>query len=120
MRNADHDHSSSHAYASPLDTSDENSVKPEDFTVISVDYASPWFKNVAYQIPADLPACPEAGVGACPAASVLSFADDVAQCLVSWSWFHAVDAGSQQMFHLVYRAKVTGATNAIPLPQREY
>lgn len=42
-------------------TSDENAVKPEDFTVFSVDYTSPWWREVDYHVPADLPSCPEEG-----------------------------------------------------------
>lgn len=38
------------------DKSDPHAVKPEDFTVISTDWRSPWLKNVEYDIPSDLPA----------------------------------------------------------------
>lgn len=80
-------------------TSDERSVKPEDFTVISTNYTCPWFKHVDFQIPKDLPACPPEG------------------CLCSWGWIHSIYAGSQQNYHLVYRCKVDGATNTLPLPK---
>ena len=79
-------------------TSDANAVQPQDFAVISTNYTCPWFKAVDFQIPSDIPACPEAG------------------CLCSWGWIHADDAGSEQMFHLVYRCKVDAATGTTPIP----
>lgn len=79
-------------------TSDENSVQPEDFAVISTDYNCPWKRRVDFPIPADLPACPEGG------------------CLCSWGWIHSPMSGSEQMYHLVYRCNVTGATNTRALP----
>lgn len=45
-------------------------VTPNDFAIISVNYTSPWFRLVDYQIPKDLPPCPEKG------------------CLCSWNWIH--------------------------------
>jgi hypothetical protein len=41
--------------------SDIHQVQPEEFTVISVNYTSPWFQQTDYRIPGDLPACPEGG-----------------------------------------------------------
>lgn len=82
-------------------TSDENSVQPEDFAVISTNWTCPWFKHVDFQIPADLPPCPEGG------------------CLCSWGWLHSIDAGSQQNYHLVYRCKVDGAGGTVPIPPGE-
>jgi hypothetical protein len=69
--------------------------------VISTIYDSPWFKNVVYDIPADLPSCPPEG------------------CHCQWNWVHAPDAGSEQIYSLIYRCKVTGATNTLPLPKCE-
>lgn len=79
-------------------TSDENTVKPSDFTVFSVDHACPWKRRVDFPVPADLPACPEGG------------------CLCSWGWVHSPESGSEQMYHTVYRCKVTGATETRALP----
>lgn len=42
-------------------TSDENTVRPEDFTVFSVEHECPWKRKVNFPVPADLPACPEGG-----------------------------------------------------------
>ena len=41
--------------------SDATKVQPGDFAMISVNYTCPWFKDVDFQIPADLPPCPEGG-----------------------------------------------------------
>ncbi|WWC89343.1 uncharacterized protein L201_004264 [Kwoniella dendrophila CBS 6074] len=78
--------------------SDVNKIKPEDFTVISTNYTCPWFKDVDFHIPADLPPCPEGG------------------CHCMWGWIHAADAGSEQNYLLGYRCNVTGATGVTPLP----
>lgn len=50
-------------------------IQPEDFTVISVNYTCPWKKQIEFQIPPDLPPCPEGG------------------CHCMWGWVHAADAG---------------------------
>ncbi|KAK6910123.1 hypothetical protein I203_104154 [Kwoniella mangroviensis CBS 8507] len=78
--------------------SDVNKIQPADFTVISVNYTCPWFKNVDFQIPSDLPPCPEGG------------------CHCMWGWIHAADAGSEQNYFLGYRCNITDATGITPLP----
>ncbi|WWD17327.1 hypothetical protein CI109_101767 [Kwoniella shandongensis] len=79
--------------------SDVTKIKPEDFTVITVNYTCPWFKHVDFQIPDDLPPCPEGG------------------CHCMWGWVHAADAGSEQMYFNGYRCNVSGATGTTPIPQ---
>ncbi|WWC61848.1 uncharacterized protein I303_104433 [Kwoniella dejecticola CBS 10117] len=78
--------------------SDVSKIQPEDFAVISVNYTCPWFKDVDFQIPADLPPCPEGG------------------CHCMWGWIHAADAGSEQNYFLGYRCNITGATGVTPIP----
>jgi hypothetical protein len=78
--------------------SDVSKIKPEDFTVITVNYTCPWWKHVDFQIPADLPPCPEGG------------------CHCMWGWVHAADAGSEQMYFNGYRCNVTGAMGTVALP----
>jgi hypothetical protein len=51
-------------------TSDEQAVKPNDFTVISVNYTSVWYRETVYQIPQGMPECPKGG------------------CLCTWNWYH--------------------------------
>ena len=81
--------------------SDPHAIKPEDFTVISTNDKCPWRRSVDFQIPKDLPACPPGG------------------CHCLWGWIHAPDAGTEQMYQLMYRCQVTGATGtrALPAPQ---
>jgi hypothetical protein len=50
--------------------SDVTKLRPNSFTVISVNYASVWKRETDYQIPAELPACPPGG------------------CHCSWNWIH--------------------------------
>jgi len=42
-------------------TSNYTSLTPNDMTIISVNYTSPWFRLTDYAIPANLPECPEGG-----------------------------------------------------------
>lgn len=56
-------------------TSDVNALKPNDMTIISVNYASPWNRQVSYQIPAGMPPCPSGG------------------CICSWNWIHRAGNG---------------------------
>lgn len=53
-------------------TDDITAVQPEDFTIITVNHTSPWFRLTDYTIPKDLPPCPENG------------------CLCTWSWIHTI------------------------------
>lgn len=81
--------------------SDVTQIKPEDFAVISTNYSCPWLKNVDFQIPSDLPTCPEGG------------------CHCMWGWVHSQDSGSEQMYSVGYRCNVTGATATQAIPPRE-
>lgn len=81
--------------------SDFSKLKPEDFVVISVNYRSPWYRLTDFDIPADLPECPEGG------------------CHCLWSWFHGPDGGGDEMLLNGYRCKVTGATGTAALPKGE-
>lgn len=78
--------------------SDAHSVRPEDFVVISVNHSAPWTREVAFAIPAGLPACPPGG------------------CHCMWGWIPD-PMNVQQMYSLVYRCNVTGETgSAYPAP----
>ncbi|CDZ98532.1 beta-1,6-N-acetylglucosaminyltransferase, contains WSC domain [Phaffia rhodozyma] len=81
--------------------SDQYKTQPEDFVIISTNRTCPFWHFTDFQIPSDLPACPEGG------------------CNAFWLWIHeAGDYGGQsyQMYLSPFRAKVTGATNTAPLP----
>jgi hypothetical protein len=82
--------------------SDVTKIQPEDFAVISVNYECPWKKDVDFEIPSDLPPCPEGG------------------CHCLWGWVHNSDSGSEQNYILGYRCNVTGATGTQAIPSREW
>jgi len=67
-------------------------IQPEDFAVISFNYTCPWYKDVDFQMPSDLPSCPEGG------------------CHCMWAWVHSADSGSEQIYFNGYRSNITGAT----------
>ncbi|WVF70056.1 hypothetical protein IAT40_004843 [Kwoniella sp. CBS 6097] len=76
-------------------TSDVDSLKPNDMTIISVNYNSVWEREISYAIPAGLPACPPGG------------------CLCTWNWIHQGNHGEGYPFEIynnLYRCQVTGAT----------
>lgn len=64
-------------------TSDINAVSPNDMTVISVNQASVWEREINYQIPAGLPPCPPEG------------------CICSWNWIHRAHNGEGYPFEIV-------------------
>ena len=80
--------------------SDPTKIKPEDFVVISTNHTCPWFKKVDFQIPDDLPECPEGG------------------CTCLWGWVHSSNGGAQENYILNYRCKVEGAKGTRALPKR--
>lgn len=80
--------------------SDPKKIKPEDFVVISTNYTCPWFKEVDFEIPSDLPACPEGG------------------CHCMWGWVPSGNGGIKEMYTLNYRCKVEGAKGTRALPKR--
>ncbi|KAK7035987.1 hypothetical protein R3P38DRAFT_2910054 [Favolaschia claudopus] len=73
-------------------TSDINKVTPENLAVFTVRYHTPWKRLTSYDVPADMPACPEGG------------------CICAWGWVPN-GCGQANMYHLPYRCKVTGATS---------
>ncbi|KAL1408514.1 hypothetical protein Q8F55_005326 [Vanrija albida] len=70
--------------------SDVRKVRPEDFTIISVNATSPWANRTTYALPR-LPECPKGG------------------CLVGWHWIHQKTNGEgygDEMYFTMYRAVV--------------
>ncbi|OBZ72245.1 hypothetical protein A0H81_08036 [Grifola frondosa] len=72
--------------------SDVNSIQPEDFAIFTVNHTCVWTLNTAFQVPADMPACPEGG------------------CHCAWFWIHSPDSGSEQNYMNGFKCQVTGAT----------
>lgn len=56
-------------------TSNYTSLTPNDMTIISVNYTSPWYRLTNYAIPSNLPECPEGG------------------CICTWNWVHLAGNG---------------------------
>ncbi|KAK7691012.1 hypothetical protein QCA50_006115 [Cerrena zonata] len=77
--------------------SDVRSVTPEDLVVFSVNQKCVWNLNTAFQVPANMPACPEGG------------------CICAWHWIHTPDSGAEQMYMNGFKCKVTGNTGSKPL-----
>ncbi|TXT11790.1 uncharacterized protein COLE_02200 [Cutaneotrichosporon oleaginosum] len=79
--------------------SDVHKIQPEDFAIISTNRYCPWYRDVDFAIPKDLPACPPGG------------------CHCMWGWIHNERGGGQEMYFTGYRCNVTGATGVIPIPK---
>ncbi|CAK7567024.1 MAG: hypothetical protein SEPTF4163_004982 [Sporothrix epigloea] len=72
--------------------SDISKVTMENLVVFSVRYYSPLFRKTWYDVPADLPACPEGG------------------CYCAWLWIPD-GCGQANMYMQNHRCKVTGSTS---------
>ncbi|KAJ7071801.1 hypothetical protein B0H15DRAFT_87627 [Mycena belliarum] len=77
-------------------TSDIKKVTPDNLAVFTVRYHTPWKRITNYDVPADMPACPEGG------------------CICAWGWVPN-GCGQPNMYHLPYRCKVTGAKSTTPV-----
>jgi hypothetical protein len=64
--------------------SDVNQVQPEDFTVFSVNQTCVWSLHTYFEVPADMPPCPNG------------------KCICAWFWVHREDSGSEQS-QFIYR-----------------
>ncbi len=58
--------------------SNSSQVTPEDFTVFSVNQTCVWERETHFQVPKDMPPCPDG------------------KCTCAWFWIHQADAGSEQ------------------------
>lgn len=76
--------------------SDISKVSPDNLAVFSVRYHTPWKRITSYDVPANLPACPEGG------------------CICAWGWVPN-GCGEPNMFHGAFKCKVTGATSSTPV-----
>lgn len=83
-------------------TNDIHALKPEDMTIISVNWNSPWTREARYEFPKGMPKCPPGG------------------CLCSWGWIHTKLHGEgygDEIYNELYRCDVTGQTddnNVVP------
>ncbi|CAE6451815.1 unnamed protein product [Rhizoctonia solani] len=79
--------------------SEASEVKPEDFVVFSVNHRCVWDRFTDFQIPANMPECPNG------------------KCICGWYWQHREDAGGDEMYMNNFQCKITGATSNTPIPQ---
>lgn len=79
--------------------SDVTQVKPEDFTVFSVNQTCVWTRFTDFQVPAAMPPCPEGG------------------CICAWFWIHSPDSGGEQNYMNGFRCNVTGSMSNVALAQ---
>ena len=61
--------------------SDVTKIKPEDFTVFSVNHTCVWTRETEFQVPERMPPCPEDG------------------CHCAWFWIHSVGCRRYCDFH---------------------
>ncbi|KZT07590.1 uncharacterized protein LAESUDRAFT_771743 [Laetiporus sulphureus 93-53] len=76
---------------------DANDVQPDDFVVFSVNHTCVWNLNTAFDVPADMPSCPDGG------------------CTCAWFWIHSDKSGAEQMYMNGFHCDVTGATSTTPI-----
>ena len=74
-----------------------STLSPDDFVVFSVNHTCVWQRFTKFEIPKDMPPCPEGG------------------CTCAWHWIHSQDAGSEQMYMNAYQCNITGATGKHPI-----
>ncbi|KAI0250269.1 hypothetical protein BJV78DRAFT_601752 [Lactifluus subvellereus] len=78
--------------------SDPYKIKPEDFTIFSVNQTCVWYRFTDFQIPKMMPKCPNE------------------KCICAWFWIHRADSGSEQMFFTPFQCNMQDATSTTPLP----
>lgn len=76
--------------------SDISQANPSNMAIFTVAYNTPYKRLATYDIPADLPACPEGG------------------CICAWTWIPN-GCGQFNQFMAGYKCKVTGATSTTPV-----
>ncbi|CAE6456659.1 unnamed protein product [Rhizoctonia solani] len=79
--------------------SDVSQVQPEDFVVFSINQRCIWDRFTDFQIPANMPACPDG------------------KCTCAWFWQHREDSGGDEMYMNGFQCKITGATATTAIPK---
>ncbi|KIJ36911.1 hypothetical protein M422DRAFT_33969 [Sphaerobolus stellatus SS14] len=72
-------------------TDDPKVVRPEDFVVFSVQQTCVWHRDTVFEVPADMPPCPNG------------------KCMCSWFWIHNSNGGSDQMYQTAFQCNITYA-----------
>ncbi|KAF8896670.1 hypothetical protein BD779DRAFT_602263 [Infundibulicybe gibba] len=76
---------------------DAKDVKPEDFTVFSVNQTCVWTRFTDFQVPARMPPCPEGG------------------CICAWFWIHSPNSGGEQNYMNGFKCNITSPTSNVAL-----
>ncbi|KAG8962101.1 hypothetical protein FRC03_004584 [Tulasnella sp. 419] len=77
-----------------VDKANVHDIKPEDFTIFSVNHACVWTRDTEFPVPAKMPACK----------------DGVCHC--AWFWIHSPNSGSMQMYMTGFKCKVTNTNES--------
>ncbi|KAI0295903.1 hypothetical protein B0F90DRAFT_1811380 [Multifurca ochricompacta] len=77
--------------------SNANDVKPEDFTVFSVNQTCVLHRFTDFAVPARMPPCPDG------------------KCICAWFWIHSPDSGGEQNYMNSFQCNVIGSTSSVPL-----
>ncbi|KAF5341365.1 hypothetical protein D9758_012288 [Tetrapyrgos nigripes] len=80
---------------------DARDVKPEDFTVFSVNQTCVWTRFTDFEVPERMPPCPEGG------------------CTCAWFWIHSPDSGGEQNYMNGFKCNITGSTSNVALAKPE-
>ncbi|KAF8332402.1 uncharacterized protein EI90DRAFT_3055522 [Cantharellus anzutake] len=77
--------------------SNVSQVAPEDFTVFSINQTCVWERETYFQVPKDMPPCPNG------------------MCTCAWFWIHQADAGSEQNYMIAFQCNIANATGTVPV-----
>ncbi|KAI0709939.1 hypothetical protein C8Q76DRAFT_85190 [Earliella scabrosa] len=77
--------------------SDATKIKPEDFTVFSINQTCVWHRFTDFHVPDRMPPCPEGG------------------CHCAFFWIHSIDSGGEQNYMNGFKCNVTGSTSDVAL-----
>ncbi|KAI0051570.1 hypothetical protein FA95DRAFT_240861 [Auriscalpium vulgare] len=77
--------------------SDVNDVKPEDFTVFSVNQTCVFYRFTDFAVPARMPPCPDG------------------KCICAWFWIHSPDSGGEQNYMNGFQCNVVNSTSNVAL-----
>ncbi|KAF8337591.1 uncharacterized protein EI90DRAFT_3043471, partial [Cantharellus anzutake] len=78
--------------------SDVSKIKPEDFTVFSIQQTCVWHRFTHFDVPAAMPPCPHNRT-----------------CICQWNWHHLASSGSEQMYSNMFRCNTTGTNSTKPI-----
>ncbi|KAF8519414.1 hypothetical protein JB92DRAFT_2898387 [Gautieria morchelliformis] len=72
-------------------TDNAKTVRPEDMVVFSVQHECVWHRDTVFDVPADMPPCPNG------------------KCMCSWWWIHNSNGGLDQIYQTPFQCNITYA-----------